>query len=170
MSVGASFTTNGTPTDLQFSYTSNAFQTGSESLTFTVTDSAASSKTATFSFTVLPQAPFATSVMAQWASTAGNKLDCRTCHGDVNNTTARNRFDLTVNASSVYNELVNGTIGSVKVNKSVPDNSLILCYPSASGACGAGHNGNTGGVVALPSSSPSYGVIKRWIQEGAQDN
>jgi mono/diheme cytochrome c family protein len=168
LNQGAAFTTNGDPADLSFIYTSDAFETGAESLTFSVVDPAMSAAAAVLDFEVLPQAPFETTldsdqigaVMDQWTSTDG-KADCTGCHGSF----ASPFFDLTsLDPDDVFADIQ--TKGLVDTSN-LPDsseNSLILCYPS--GQCDNGLH--PPGV--LPTTSAAYQIILRWIQEGAQNN
>ncbi|HEU4618541.1 MAG TPA: hypothetical protein VFV10_10890 [Gammaproteobacteria bacterium] len=152
MAAGSSFQTDTSPS---FTYVSNAFATGAESITFTVTDSASASHAGTFNFTVLPQAPFRVppggllpgqigAVMAQWTADgfadndSGNtgKIDCTSCHGfagDGNSATLDaadvfNLIDLS-NVSFIYNELVNGTAGAAGSPSRV---KVLLSAPDSS--------------------------------------
>jgi hypothetical protein len=194
LSAGSSFETNASA--LFFSYVSDDYATGSENIAFMVTDSDGTFGSDSFPFTVLPQAPFGApagglvtgqlgAVMAQWSSTDGGKDNCLTgCHGPSG--TAQDRFDMAASNLGVYFALLFGTstdgLGVVKVvsdttqRQNNPDASIILCYPSStSGTANRCPGGGTlpvgsphDGLLALPVSSPSYGVIRRWIQEGAQ--
>jgi mono/diheme cytochrome c family protein len=195
LTPGSSFETD--DASPSFTYVSSAFATGAESVTFTVEDSLGANDGDTFGFTVLPQAPFKVPagglrsdqlgvVMQQWTSTSGGKQDCWSCHGFAG--PAQDVFDLeevglppAIDPLATYNQLVNGTLGSVKVvsggqRQSNPEDSIILCYPSSplnadncptspiAQPVGTPHDGG----FALPQSSDSYKIIKRWIQEGAQ--
>jgi hypothetical protein len=183
--MGSSFKTDDSAS---FTYVSDAFATGAESVTFTVTDSIGTSKSASFGFNVLPQAPFSSPsgglrpgqlgvVMEQWSLASGSKVNCLLgCHspGGI----SVDRMNLSQSANAVYDALINGTSndgnGGPRVvapaeRQSHPENSWILCFPSS--GCpvepiGAPHDGG----AAMPETSPSYGVIKRWIQEGALQN
>jgi len=152
-----------------FSYVSDEFETGAESFSLRVSDTATPANTVDvlFSFTIQPQDAFDTMItmgrptvtqIVRGQAPAGTSCAASGCHDGT-----AGRPDYTVaNLYAVVNGLVNRTNGNVNV-----DSSLILCVPT--GACspsnGTAHDGGTGLYDAIELS-----VITRWLQEGAQNN